>query len=111
MHSIFELSPRDPSTSLRMTERSHWLGKMFVSASRKVGNSNSKPFSRKRFGTPRWLTRARLASVPINHEPMRAANSGTGGLHGRCSARRNSRMNSALGTGFGELALKVPVSS
>ena len=39
------------------------------------------------------------------------AHAGTGGLHGRRTARRNSRMNTALVTGFGLVALKTPSRS
>src|SRR5262249_9714120 len=68
--------------------------KRFRSAAGRSGKRNSNPSASSRFGTQRRPVNARHASVPMSQEPTRTAHVGTGGLQGRRSAFRNSRMNS-----------------
>src|SRR5882724_6798848 len=84
---------------------------MFFNAPRNSGNWNLNPASRNFLGAQRRPVSASDGSVFIHHEPMLTAQTGAGGLHGRCNARRNSRMNSLFVTGFGPVALNAPDKS
>src|SRR5688500_11818672 len=96
---------------LEVIEEEFHLGYKLANASRRFGNWNWNPCSRKRRGTERVLSSARSPSLPMSHAPARANGAGTGGRQGRWRARRSSRMNSLLVTGVGAVALKTPVNS